>query len=245
MPLYSRIYRIDLKYACTSLRCDLRTLTLAPDRRWTFLSCIFIFEIGSLICAVAQDSTTFSKLNVLFGRTTLTSDVVVGRAIAGFGVAGGYVGVMTIVAASVPLDKKAAYAGVVGGVCESRILFSLAWLTALCRWYWRCHWSSHWRVGPIFLFVQRVAYPVQRFHFSRFLEMVSLSAAFQTFTDALPRCFWINLPIGGISMSITVLVISSLAHISTSSARNDLLLFQTACTTSSGKDWQAHVSFQA
>lgn len=54
----------------------------------------------------------------MLSRITLTSEIVVGRAIAGFGVAGGYVGVMTIVAASVPLDKKAAYAGVVGGVCE-------------------------------------------------------------------------------------------------------------------------------
>lgn len=38
-PLYGRLYRINLK--------------------WPFVSCIVIFEIGSIICAAAQSSTTF------------------------------------------------------------------------------------------------------------------------------------------------------------------------------------------
>jgi MFS family permease len=35
--------------------------------KWAFLIAVFIFELGSLICAVAQNSTTF----------------IIGRAIAG------------------------------------------------------------------------------------------------------------------------------------------------------------------
>ncbi|CAO1634351.1 unnamed protein product [Parajaminaea phylloscopi] len=49
--------------------------------KWTFLSAFFIFEIGSLICAVAQNSVTF----------------IVGRAIAGLGLAGGYSGCLIII----------------------------------------------------------------------------------------------------------------------------------------------------
>lgn len=48
-PLYGRLYRLSLK--------------------WPFVSCLVIFEIGSVVCAVAHNSKTF----------------IAGRAIAGVG----------------------------------------------------------------------------------------------------------------------------------------------------------------
>ncbi|EOA86843.1 uncharacterized protein SETTUDRAFT_88585 [Exserohilum turcica Et28A] len=50
--------------------------------KWSFLGALFIFELGSLICGVAQNSTTF----------------VVGRAIAGLGASAVVTGAMTIAA---------------------------------------------------------------------------------------------------------------------------------------------------
>lgn len=66
----------------------------------SFLVAVSIFEIGSLICAVAQSSTT----------------LIVGRAIAGLGAAGVASGVYTIIAFSVPPKKRAAFTGLIGAV---------------------------------------------------------------------------------------------------------------------------------
>ena len=68
--------------------------------KWTFLFSIFIFEVGSLICAVAQNSTT----------------LIVGRAIAGLGGAGIASGAYTIIAFSAPPQKRPAYTGILGAV---------------------------------------------------------------------------------------------------------------------------------
>jgi MFS family permease len=65
-----------------------------------FLLCIFIFEVGSLICAVAPNSTA----------------LIVGRAIAGMGGAGIASGSYTILAFSAPPKKVAAYTGILGAV---------------------------------------------------------------------------------------------------------------------------------
>ena len=66
--------------------------------KWTFMLAIFIFEVGSLICGVAPDSTT----------------LIVGRAIAGAGGAGIASGCYTILAFAVPPAKVAAYTGILG-----------------------------------------------------------------------------------------------------------------------------------
>ncbi|KAI9695776.1 MAG: hypothetical protein M1820_008448 [Bogoriella megaspora] len=63
-----------------------------------FLISIFIFEVGSLICAVAQNSTT----------------LIVGRAIAGVGGAGIASGAYTIIALSVPPSRQPAFTGILG-----------------------------------------------------------------------------------------------------------------------------------
>ncbi|KAH0425118.1 hypothetical protein CcaCcLH18_11137 [Colletotrichum camelliae] len=58
--------------------------------KWIYLSCLFLFELGSLICGVAKSS------NML----------IVGRAISGMGSAGLYNGALTIIGNSVPLAKR-------------------------------------------------------------------------------------------------------------------------------------------
>jgi MFS transporter, DHA2 family, glioxin efflux transporter len=64
----------------------------------SFLISIFIFEVGSLICAVANSSTT----------------LIVGRAIAGAGGAGIASGAYVCIALSVPENQRAAYTGILG-----------------------------------------------------------------------------------------------------------------------------------
>jgi len=64
----------------------------------TFLGAIFIFEIGSLICAVAKNSTT----------------LIVGRAVAGMGAAGIASGAYTIIAFSAPPRQRPAFTGLLG-----------------------------------------------------------------------------------------------------------------------------------
>ena len=66
----------------------------------SFLLSIFIFEVGSLICGVAQNSTT----------------LIVGRAVAGVGGAGVASGAYTIIAFSAPPSQRAAYTGILGAV---------------------------------------------------------------------------------------------------------------------------------
>ncbi|KAM0312843.1 hypothetical protein ACHAO8_005989 [Botrytis cinerea] len=64
----------------------------------TFLTAIFIFELGSLICGVAPNSTA----------------LIVGRAIAGLGGAGIASGAYTIIAFAAPPSQRAAYTGILG-----------------------------------------------------------------------------------------------------------------------------------
>ncbi|KAL8792911.1 MAG: hypothetical protein Q9195_004488 [Heterodermia aff. obscurata] len=66
--------------------------------KWSYLAAIFIFELGSLVCAVAPNSV----------------GLIVGRAIAGWGSAGILTGSFVLVAHSVPLQKRPAYTGLVG-----------------------------------------------------------------------------------------------------------------------------------
>ncbi|KAL2069298.1 hypothetical protein VTL71DRAFT_15636 [Oculimacula yallundae] len=68
--------------------------------KWVFLAACFLFEVGSLICAVAPSSTV----------------LIVGRAIAGVGAAGIFTGAYVIIACSVPLAKRPAYTGMLGGM---------------------------------------------------------------------------------------------------------------------------------
>ncbi|KAJ8119220.1 hypothetical protein ONZ43_g3789 [Nemania bipapillata] len=71
--------------------------TLFP-KKWTYLSYLFFFELGSLVCGVAPRSS------VLIG----------GRVIAGFGASGIFAGGFTILTTIIPLHKRAVWTGIVG-----------------------------------------------------------------------------------------------------------------------------------
>lgn len=65
-----------------------------------YLSAIFLFEVGSLICGVAPNSIAF----------------ILGRAIAGAGSAGIYSGSTILITEVTPLSKRAGYVGMMGAV---------------------------------------------------------------------------------------------------------------------------------
>lgn len=68
--------------------------------KWVYLIAIFIFELGSLICGVANNSTT----------------LIIGRAIAGIGSAGIFSGALIILAYAVPLERRPVYTGFIGSM---------------------------------------------------------------------------------------------------------------------------------
>ena len=68
--------------------------------KWVFLASVSIFEIGSLICGVAQNSPTF----------------IVGRAVAGLGSAGIFSGSIVLTLHIIPLRKRPIYQSFMGAV---------------------------------------------------------------------------------------------------------------------------------
>jgi MFS family permease len=68
--------------------------------KWVYLSAILIFEVGSLICGVAPNSTA----------------LILGRAVSGLGAAGIFSGAILIITKTVPKRQRPAYTGMIGGV---------------------------------------------------------------------------------------------------------------------------------
>ncbi|KAI2640361.1 putative efflux pump [Hypomontagnella submonticulosa] len=68
--------------------------------KWVYLTAIGIFELGSLICGVAQNSVT----------------LIIGRAVAGMGSAGIMSGALLILAHSVPLARRPMYTGIISSM---------------------------------------------------------------------------------------------------------------------------------
>ncbi|KAJ7061484.1 major facilitator superfamily domain-containing protein [Mycena amicta] len=68
--------------------------------KWVYIAAISIFELGSLICGVAANSST----------------LIIGRAIAGLGSAGIFSGATIIVANTVPLATRPMYTGLIGAM---------------------------------------------------------------------------------------------------------------------------------
>lgn len=68
--------------------------------KWVYLTALFIFELGSLLCGVAPNSTA----------------LIIGRAVAGVGAAGIFSGAILIIASTVPLRQRPAYMGLIGGM---------------------------------------------------------------------------------------------------------------------------------
>jgi MFS family permease len=70
--------------------------------KWTFMGFLFVFEIGSLLCGVATSSAM----------------LIVGRAVAGLGGGGIYIGALTIVALIAPMHKRAFLTGLLTGLAQ-------------------------------------------------------------------------------------------------------------------------------
>jgi MFS family permease len=68
--------------------------------KWTYLAAVFIFEVGSLVCAVAPSSEAF----------------IVGRAIAGVGTAGLFSGGVVILSYTLPLRQRPMAFGLIGAM---------------------------------------------------------------------------------------------------------------------------------
>ncbi|KAI0123646.1 major facilitator superfamily domain-containing protein [Xylariales sp. AK1849] len=68
--------------------------------KWTFLAALLIFEVGSVLCAAAQSSAM----------------LIVGRTIAGIGCAGISSGGLIIIASITPMEKRATYQSLYGGI---------------------------------------------------------------------------------------------------------------------------------
>lgn len=68
--------------------------------KWVFLTALFLFELGSLVCGIAPTSKA----------------LIIGRAIAGLGGAGVFSGAVLIVSKTVPLHQRPTYNGLLGAM---------------------------------------------------------------------------------------------------------------------------------
>ncbi|TKX23974.1 MFS transporter-like protein 66 [Elsinoe australis] len=96
--------------------------------KWTIVTNVVLFEIGSIICASAPSSIAF----------------ILGRAITGIGAAGIVVGAQVIVRDLLPLEKRPKYQGFLGATFGlSSILGPLVGgaFTTNVSWRW-CFWIS-------------------------------------------------------------------------------------------------------
>ncbi|KAF2177954.1 efflux pump protein [Zopfia rhizophila CBS 207.26] len=98
--------------------------------KWAYLIFFGLFELGSLICGLANSSS------MLIG----------GRAIAGMGSSGLLNGGMTIIAGAVPLEKRPVYTGIYLGISQVGIVCGPLLggaLTQYTTWrWWKCFYIN-------------------------------------------------------------------------------------------------------
>lgn len=68
--------------------------------KWSYTAALFIFEVGSVICAVAPNSPT----------------LIVGRAVAGVGAAGIMCGGLVLMSHIIEMKKRPAFMGIVASM---------------------------------------------------------------------------------------------------------------------------------
>lgn len=68
--------------------------------KWTFMTALTLFELGSLVCGVTPTST----------------GLIIGRALAGVGAGGLLSGSILVIATLVPLRKRAIFTGGIGAI---------------------------------------------------------------------------------------------------------------------------------
>ncbi|KAJ5636568.1 uncharacterized protein N7484_009881 [Penicillium longicatenatum] len=76
------------------------------NSKWTFLAFFFVFELGSLLCGIANSSKM----------------LIVARAVAGMGCSGLMNGTLTIISSCVPLHKSPKIIGMVMGFCQTGLI---------------------------------------------------------------------------------------------------------------------------
>ena len=101
-------YGASYLLASSALQPSTGKLYQYTSSKYTFLSFLGVFELGSLLCGVANSS------NML----------IVGRAVAGLGTSGLINGALTIVAACLPIQKRPMYIGIMMGFSQLGIVIA-------------------------------------------------------------------------------------------------------------------------
>ncbi|KAI9754653.1 MAG: hypothetical protein M4579_004616 [Chaenotheca gracillima] len=112
----------------TSLQPSFGKIYAFFDVKWTYLIALVIFELGSVICAAARNSTM----------------LIVGRAVAGAGASALFSGGITIVGFSMPLKKRPLYIAALSSMFGiSSVIGPILGgaLTDKATWRW-CFWIN-------------------------------------------------------------------------------------------------------
>ncbi|MCJ1318774.1 hypothetical protein MMC15_004105 [Xylographa vitiligo] len=152
----------------TSLQPSLGKVYTYFNIKWTYIGAIVVFEIGSLVCALAQNSVM----------------LIIGRAIAGAGAAGLFSGGMTIIGFTVPLKKRPIYIALLSSMfgissVVGPILGGV--LTDKASWRW-CFWINlpigGIAVATVFIFFKNPRREISGLTFRQKIDQMDLLGAF-------------------------------------------------------------------